>query len=123
MSLAGERATLVNALSTVAVLERRRKIRRFLEGLSSEELRYIAGYLGACLIESTLPYRSVPRAQIACQILRYEGYPVCDDEVRWNTPQPQEPRASNLEHRMILLLEYLHSCQCAVAVKVAAGSA
>ncbi len=121
MSLAGERATLVNALSTVAVLERRRKIRRFLEGLSSGELRYIAGYLGACLIESTLAYRSVPRAQIACQILRYEGYPVCEDEVRWNTSQ--EPRASNLEHRMILLLEYLNSCQCAVAVKVAAGSA
>ena len=52
--LAGERASLVRALSTVALTDRRRVARRFLQGLSTEELRYIASYFGACLLESEL---------------------------------------------------------------------
>ena len=120
--LGPERATLVKALSSVAVTERRRQIRRFLVGLSAAELRYIAGYLGACLIESTLQHRSVPRAQIACEILRYEGFQVGKDEVVcWSRPAP--PASGDLEHRMIVLLEYLSSCQCAAGVPIAAGSA
>jgi hypothetical protein len=114
--LAAERASLVRALSTVALTERRRTARRFLQGLSTEELRYIASYLGACLLESALQTRPVSsRDQIAGDILQYEccrrGYPV------------QLACGGDAEHKMILLLEYLSCCQCAAAVRVAAGSA
>ena len=114
--LAGERAHLVKALSTVAMTERRGTARRFLEGLSTDELRYIAGYLGACLLESAAYTRGVSRGQIAWEILQYEcsrcGHPMALDTARHS------------EHNMILLLEYLSCCQCAAtAVNVAAGSA
>jgi hypothetical protein len=113
--LAGERVSLVRAISTVALTERRRPARRFLQGLSTDELRYIASYLGACLLESELHSGATSRHQIAWDILQYEccrrGFPVAlaGDE--------------DAEHKMILLLEYLSCSRCAAAVKVAAGSA
>lgn len=113
MPLGSERVSLVKALSTVALAERRRPARRFLQGLSTEELRYIASYFGACLLESVLQTRATSRDQIVWDILQYEccrrGYPVAFD--------------GDDEHKMILLLEYLSCCQCAAAVKVPAGSA
>jgi hypothetical protein len=122
MSLTGERATLVKALSTVAVTDRRRMLRRFLEGLSTEELRYIASYLGACLIESTLHTRAASRAEIAWGILQYEECRVKrDDMPRWSRAGGVLP--NDLEHKMILLLEYLNSCQNKARVRIAAGSA
>jgi hypothetical protein len=56
------------------------KARRFLQGLSSDELQFIAEYLGACILESTGPYRGSA------------GY--C-------------PETPDQDHKMILLLEYL----------------
>lgn len=116
MPLAAERVSLVRALSTVALTERRRTARRFLQGLSTVELRYIASYLGACLLESALHSRPASsRDQMAWDILQYEccrrGSPLergCGDDT---------------EHKMILLLEYLSCCQCAEAVRITAGSA
>ena len=115
---ASERAVLVQALSTVAVTNRRKRARRFLEGLSTDELRYIASYLGACLIESALSSRPVSRGQIACQIQQYE---CCRMQFTgWGAPFSW---SGDVQHKMILLLEYLSSCQCRAAVEVTAGSA
>jgi hypothetical protein len=110
---AEERATLVKALLTVAVNDRRRRARRFLLGLSTDEMRYIASYLGACAIESALQPRSVPRCQLAREIQEYE---CC--RASW-----QGQFSRDVEHKMIVLLEYLSSCECGAAVRVAAGSA
>ena len=115
MPLASERVSLVKALSTVALLDRRKTARRFLQGLSTEELRYIASYFGACLLESAVHGQPVSRDQIAWDIVQYECCCRGQTECRW--------RDVDAEHKMILLLEYLSCCQCGAAVKVAAGSA
>ena len=114
MPVANERLSLVQALSSVVLSSRRRTARRFLQGLSTEELRYIAGYLGACLLESAHHPEPASRDRAAWDIIQYEccatgceGYP-----------------SDDVEHKMILLLEYLTSCQCGAAVmSVPAGSA
>ena len=115
MPLSGERASLVKALSTVALGERRRSVRRFLQGLSAAELKYIASYMGACLLESALHARGVSRDQIAWDIVHYEccrrGSPLfagCSGDA---------------EHNMILLLEFLSCCQSTESWRVPAGSA
>ena len=46
------RSTLVAALVSCADSPWRAKARRFLCGLSSDELQYIAGFLGGCILES-----------------------------------------------------------------------
>ena len=114
MPVASERASLVEALSVVALMDRRVRARRFLEGLSTEELRYIASYIGACMLESAFVSETLSREQMACEILQYEycrraSFGCCN--------------AADVEHKMILLLEYLSSCRCAAAFKIAAGSA
>ncbi len=116
MPLAGERASLVRALSTVALTERRKTARRFLLGLSTEELRYIASYFGACLLESALQTHATSRHQIAWGILHYE------EGCRRGSAAPLDGNG-DAEHKMILLLEYLSCCQCAAVVKIPAGSA
>ncbi|MBI3665342.1 MAG: hypothetical protein HY236_03820 [Acidobacteria bacterium] len=100
----------------MAVTDRRKRARRFLQGLSTDELRYMASYLGACLLESDLHPRYVSRGEIAWEILQYE---CCRDL----NPQHTQRVSCDVEHKMILLLEYLSSCRCGVALKVAAGSA
>lgn len=114
MPVATERVSLVKALSTVALTSRRKTARRFLEGLSTEELRYIASYFGACLLESALRSEPASRNQMAWDILQYEfgramGAAGCCP--------------NDLEHKMILLLEYLSSCRCETALRIPAGSA
>ena len=110
--VASERASLVKALSTVALTDRRRKARRFLEGLSTNELRYIASYLGACFLESALQADAESRSQVLWQIAQYECSRADDCDC-----------SAHAEHQMILLIEYLKSCRCPDAVKMAAGSA
>ena len=46
------RSTLVAALVACADSPWKAKARRFLCGLSSDELQYIAGFLGGCILES-----------------------------------------------------------------------
>ena len=46
------RSTLVAALVAFADSHWKAKARRFLCGLSSDELQYIAGFLGGCILES-----------------------------------------------------------------------
>jgi len=126
MRPAGERATLVKALLTVAVTDRRKPARRFLEGLCTSELRYIASYFGACLLESALQSRPVSRGQMAWEIQQYECCRMMGSgwQSGGNGCRKQAVLLSeDSQHKMILLLEYLSSCQCGAAVKVPAGSA
>ncbi|MCU1233633.1 MAG: hypothetical protein JWP63_1600 [Candidatus Solibacter sp.] len=76
------RNTLVAALIACADRPKKLNARRFLLGLSADELQFIAGYLGACILE-------------------------CED-FRVRVPRPQAPRiAADLELKMIVLREYL----------------
>jgi hypothetical protein len=89
------RASLVAALVSCADTPRKPRARRFLSGLSSDELQFIAEFLGACLLESAKD-RCVSRAEVAERISRYR-------EACGNLDLRQE----DLEHKMILLLEFL----------------
>jgi len=65
------RSTLVAALVSCADSPHRATARRFVQGLSSDELQFIAGFLGACVLE-TSRNTCVSRAQWADRIARYQ---------------------------------------------------
>ena len=114
MHLAEERTTLVRALSALVVGDSQRAARRFLEGLSTDELGYIASYMGACLIESALRPRQASRCQLAREIQEYECCRIVPPGMQFY---------GDVQHKMILLLEYLSCCGCSAAARVTAGSA
>ena len=93
------RSTLVAALVSCAGRPVKIRARRFLLGLSSDELQFIAGFLGACILESSGD-RCASRAQLAERIAAYQ------DARNGRT----RCRSDDQEHKMILLLEYL--CRC-----------
>jgi len=66
-----------------------------LQGLSRDELQYIAEFLGACVLES-LGRSALSRRELADGIAHFE-------QVRRASPDS----GSDQEHKMILLLEYL----------------
>ena len=103
--------TLVYALSSCVTGNQRRKAARFLEGLSADELEYIAEFLGACIMEP-FPGTGRSRTELADRITTFErcSRPCC----------PLADSLSNQEHKMILLLEYL-CCSGLREVSVAAG--
>jgi hypothetical protein len=74
------RSALVTALLACSDSSLKTKARRFLQGLSSDELQFIAEYLGGCILESAG----------SCQ--GSAGY---------------RPETPDQDHKMILLLEYL----------------
>ncbi len=86
---------LVKSLCFMVPDEQRRKARQFLLGLSTDELQYIAEFLGSCILESEQPYRWT-RLQLTQQIQRFD--------------QGQKRSVSDRQHKMILLLEFL--CRC-----------
>ena len=87
------RSALVAALVSCADSPHKSQARRFVEGLSADELQFIAEFLGACVLDPA--GQSCPsRAQWAERIARYQ--------------QASAGRGSpDREHKMILLLEYL----------------
>jgi hypothetical protein len=86
-----DRTALVQALSAIAEDTRRNAARRFLEGLSSDELRYIAEFFGAsCLDPDLKPGQS--RYLAARCIERF---------------QSTHGASACANHKMILLLEFL----------------
>jgi hypothetical protein len=102
-----ERASLVNAISSMSTSGHREAARRFLEGLSADELQYIAAYFGARLLEPRPNGTEQSRNEVAHQIERYEG--------KRKTPQRSNgskvpPESNTVSHRMIVLLEYLRAC-------------
>jgi hypothetical protein len=90
------RRTLLDALVGCADRSRRSGARRFLAGLSADELQFIAEFLGACVLESPAR-RPCSRAELGDGISRFQSL---RDRCR-------EVPSSDQEHKMILLLEYL----------------
>jgi hypothetical protein len=90
------RSTLVAALVSCADSPHKSTARRFVQGLSADELQFIAGFLGACVLDSS-GKSCASRAQWAERITHYQqasaGCLPC--------------RSADQEHKMILLLEYL----------------
>ena len=108
----------------MALENQRRGARRFLQGLSNDELRYIASYFGACLLESAFHSKPASREEIAGYIVHYEHCRALQAAASAMGGCGASTGISvDMEHKMILLLEYLSSCRCAAAFKVAAGSA
>jgi hypothetical protein len=84
---------------------RRTATQQFLEGLSSDELRYIADFLGARLIEPEL-CRKGNRDLTARAIERYQKLCNC-----------HKSTSPDVCHKMILLLEYLATSELTVSTK------
>lgn len=83
------RSSLVAALISCADSPHRSRARRFVQGLSSDELEFIAGFLGACVLDSC-----ASQAEWAERIARYQQ-------------ESAAIRSADREHKMILLVEYL----------------
>ena len=95
------RSSLVAALVSCVNRPLKSRARRFLLGLSSDELQFIAGFLGCCILESSEDADS-SRAQLAGRITEQQ--------------QTRAPRCSwDQEHKMILLREYLGRSSAAPA--------
>ena len=101
------RTALISAIAECAERRFQKKARRFLQGLSRDELQYIAEFLGACVLESMRP-SPLTRRDLAGCIAQFE-------QIRRAAPDC----AGDQEHKMILLLEYLSRSQLAYS---AAGS-
>ena len=90
------RNALVAALISNADRLLKPRARRFLVGLSFDELQFIAEFLGACILESTDKGRC-SRSELAERIAQFQrGRLRC-------SPGCSEDQ----DHKMILLLEYL----------------
>jgi hypothetical protein len=89
---------LVAALLSLAEKSVKPDARSFLQGLSFDELEFIAGYFGGCILESTARpglRPPVPR-RIAGQ--------------RLPAARSSELRVTDRDHKMIVLMEFL--CRC-----------
>ncbi len=107
------RNSLVAALVACAEQPLKSKARRFLDGLSADELQFIAEFLGSCILESQVRCAR-NRAEFAERIARFQQARA--DRARM--------RSTDQEHKMILLLEYL--CRSGVQelpIPLRAGSA
>jgi hypothetical protein len=107
------RNSLLAALVACADQPLKSEARRFLAGLSADELQFIAGFLGSCVLESQQRCAR-NRAELAERIARFQELPA-DRAPRRTTDQ---------ELKMILLLEYL--CRSGVQelrIPASAGSA
>jgi hypothetical protein len=98
VSMVAQRQDLVAALIACAEAPFRARARRFANGLSADELQFIAEYLGSCILESANCCSCSP-AELAARL-----------------------PAADRDHKMILLLEYLcRTGHQAVAVRVRTG--
>ena len=104
MPAAAKKSALVRALSSCVDDAPRRQTRRFLQGLATDELQYIAEFLGSCILESSGRCRG-SRTQLAEAVKQFE-------RSRHRGPgelgcQCSSGARQDQEHKMILLLEYL----------------
>ena len=84
---------LVNALSSVSAIQSRNRAEQFLEGLSGAELRYIAEFMGASLLDPDLKAGG-NRGAAASRIERYQN-------------ASRSRAGSQDSNHMIVLLEYI----------------
>jgi hypothetical protein len=100
---AAKKSSLVCALVACLENSQRRPTRRFLQGLATDELQYIAEFLGACILESGGQCRG-SRTQLAEAIKQFErNRRGVADNADCRSLDPLQDQ----EHKMILLLEYL----------------
>ena len=92
------RNSLVLALVACADQPLKQNTRRFLAGLSTDELQFIAEFLGSCVLESQVR-RARSRAELAERIAHFQQARA--DRARTGSPDQ--------ELKMIVLLEYLCS--------------
>ncbi len=108
MGLVTEKVTLVDAIASFSNLLHRESAREFLEGLSTDELEYIAAYFGARTLDPKLHGADANRNHVAGRIERYER-----DRLPKGRPDLSCGRAScaapltDVSHKMIVLLEFL----------------
>ena len=88
------RRTLVAALASCAGEEVRIRLRRFLAGLSADELEFLAGFQGARILEG-------------CSGGHPTGHPAGPAEYG---PRTNRFCGADLDHKMIVLREYLARC-------------
>jgi hypothetical protein len=86
------RNTLVAALASCADYPRRVEAREFLTGLSSDELQFIAEFLGACVLDS-----------IQCGCTRHQLAELIGEFQRAR----KAAASRDQDHKTIVLLEYL----------------
>lgn len=99
---------LVRALCSCACDRKRGKARKFLQGLSADELNYIAEFLGSCILESNHRLGGT-RGQLADDVARFERCRRASALER-NGSRRASPSIQDEDHKMILLLEYLSRC-------------
>ena len=97
-----KKCALVTALSSCLENSQKRAARRFLQGLATDELQYIAEFLGACIIETGGRCRG-SRAQLAEAIKQF-GH---GRRTAMTAESHCGGSVQDQEHKMILLLEYL----------------
>ena len=98
---------LVRALCSCVGDQKRGIARRFLQGLSSDELQYIAEFLGSRILESDC--RTSPsRRQLAEDVTRFERSRHAAAQRKGGSRASGS--AQDEDHKMILLLEYLSRC-------------
>jgi hypothetical protein len=90
------RRVLVTALASCAERTARLKTRRFLAGLSYDELQFLAEFLGASILEWER-LRPSSRAELAERVAAFQRAR-CSCEYALETDQ---------DHKMILVLEFL----------------
>jgi hypothetical protein len=74
-----------------------------LQGLSADELQYIAEFLGSCILEADQHLGST-RRQLAEDVARFE-------RCRRAASTHKKALLQDKDHKMILLLEYLSCCK------------
>jgi hypothetical protein len=96
------RVALVRALCSCVGDGKRGRARRFLQGLSADELQYIAEFLGSCILETEQQLGST-WGQLAEDVVRFE-------RCRRAAAPRKKARPQDEDHKMILLFEYLSCC-------------
>ena len=91
------RTALVQALCACVCDRKRGMARRFLQGLSADELQYIAEFLGSCILDHR-SQTECTRGQLAQGIAQFERFRRSAAGIRDHCDD---------DHKMILLLEYL----------------
>ena len=89
------RSTLVAALAASAENSLRSKARRFLLGLSADELQFIADFLGSCILEAAEP--ELASQHVAVRLAQFQNARLACCR---SYPADQD-------HKMLVLLEYL----------------
>jgi hypothetical protein len=94
----------------MAVRARRDSMRRFLEGLSTDELEYIAEYLGCRLLDPQSEAVHCDRNGLAVDVERFQFSRRAHRAALASTAggtQVAVRSGADVAHKMILLLEYL----------------